>query len=171
MLDRMSLFVWDNQQPSELILFGTLKEDDYSWDNSTGSGTIDLSGGGQDNGTAIVSPSSSTTYTLTVTNSSGYRQDQVLVDVISAEDATFSLTDFCEGSANSATGIATSGGIFSLNPNPGGGVSINSSTGEFPEECLEQHILWNTLLMVLVQEQALKQLVSLQVLFLMRDLT
>ena len=108
-----------------------IEGDDYSWDNSAGSGTIDLSGGGQDNGTAIVSPSSSTTYTLTVTNSSGCTgQDQVLVDVISAEDATFSLTDFCEGSANSATGIATSGGTFSLNPNPGGGVSINSSTGE-----------------------------------------
>ena len=108
-----------------------IEGDDYSWDNSAGSGTIDLSGGGQDNGTAIVSPSSSTTYTLTVTNSSGCTgQDQVLVDVISVENATFSLTDFCEGSANSATGIATSGGTFSLNPNPGGGVSINSSTGE-----------------------------------------
>ena len=108
-----------------------IEGDDYSWDNSAGSGTIDLSGGGQDNGTAIVSPSSSTTYTLTVTNSSGCTgQDQVLVDVISVEDATFSLTDYCEGSANSATGIATSGGTFSLNPNPGGGVSINSSTGE-----------------------------------------
>ena len=105
--------------------------DDYSWDNGAGSGSLDFSGGGQDNGTASVNPSSSTTYTLTVTNAAGCsEQDQVFVDVVTAEDASFNLADFCEGSSNSPSNIVTSGGTFSFNPNPGGGVSINNTTGE-----------------------------------------
>ena len=46
------------------------------------------------------------------------------------EDATFTLTDFCDGSANSATGIATIGGTFTFNPAPGDGAIVNPSTGE-----------------------------------------
>ena len=35
-----------------------IEGDDYSWDNGAGSGTLDLSGGGQDHGTVNVSPAS-----------------------------------------------------------------------------------------------------------------
>ncbi|MBK9734510.1 MAG: hypothetical protein IPO92_05880 [Saprospiraceae bacterium] len=55
-----------------------------------------------------------------------YTED-VLVNAL--QNATFSFTDFCIGSPNGPTGIITSGGTFSLNPNPGGGVSINPVTG------------------------------------------
>ncbi|MEZ4889109.1 MAG: hypothetical protein R2779_00700 [Crocinitomicaceae bacterium] len=33
-------------------------------------------------------------------------------------DASFTLTDYCEGSSNNATNIATPGGTFAFNPNP-----------------------------------------------------
>ncbi|MBT6030902.1 MAG: hypothetical protein HOH13_11390, partial [Crocinitomicaceae bacterium] len=46
------------------------------------------------------------------------------------EDASFTVTDFCSGSANAASGIATSGGTFSFNPAPGDGALINPATGE-----------------------------------------
>ncbi len=45
-------------------------------------------------------------------------------------DATFSTTDFCEGSANSATGIVTPGGTFAFNPVPSDGATIDPTTGE-----------------------------------------
>ncbi len=51
------------------------------------------------------------------------------VNVTSQDDASFTLTDYCAGSANSATGIVTPGGTFAFNPVPGGGVTINPSTG------------------------------------------
>lgn len=46
------------------------------------------------------------------------------------DDASFSLTDFCEGTTNSASGIATPGGTFAFNPAPGDGATIDASTGE-----------------------------------------
>jgi len=45
-------------------------------------------------------------------------------------DPTFVLTDFCVGSANSATGIVTPGGTFTFNPVPTDGATINGTTGE-----------------------------------------
>src|SRR5690554_2948560 len=45
-------------------------------------------------------------------------------------DASFSLTDFCEGTTNSASGIITPGGTFSFNPVVTDGATINSATGE-----------------------------------------
>jgi len=45
-------------------------------------------------------------------------------------DASFSLTDFCEGDANSATGISTPGGTFTFNPLPSDGSTIDATTGE-----------------------------------------
>jgi gliding motility-associated-like protein len=46
------------------------------------------------------------------------------------DDASFTLTDFCEGEANNASGIATPGGTFTFNPAPGDGALIDVSTGE-----------------------------------------
>ncbi len=48
----------------------------------------------------------------------------------SAPDPSFTLSDFCEGSTNSASNIVTSGGTFSFNPDPLDGATINPSTGE-----------------------------------------
>ena len=51
----------------------------YSWSNGAGDGTLDFSGGGQDNGQVDVSPTSTTTYTLTVTNGACVATDDVTV--------------------------------------------------------------------------------------------
>lgn len=45
-------------------------------------------------------------------------------------DASFDLTDFCEGANNYASNIVTTGGTFSFDPMPSSGESINSTTGE-----------------------------------------
>lgn len=55
---------------------------------------------------------------------------EIVVTISTAADASFTLTDFCEGTANSASNIATLGGTFAFNPVPGGGVTIDPSTGE-----------------------------------------
>ena len=46
------------------------------------------------------------------------------------DDASFALTDYCAGAANSASSIVTSGGSFSFNPMPTGGETIDALTGE-----------------------------------------
>lgn len=55
---------------------------------------------------------------------------EIVVTIDPLDDASFTLTDYCEGTANSATGIATSGGTFSFNPSPEVGVTIDPTTGE-----------------------------------------
>jgi hypothetical protein len=52
------------------------------------------------------------------------------VTVNNLDDASFTLTDHCVGSPNSATAIATVGGSFVFNPIPTGGESIDPITGE-----------------------------------------
>lgn len=47
-----------------------------------------------------------------------------------AEDPSFTVTDFCAGASNSATNIASPGGTFAYNPNPGDGSSVDPVTGE-----------------------------------------
>ncbi|MEX2483502.1 MAG: hypothetical protein WED10_03030, partial [Brumimicrobium sp.] len=46
------------------------------------------------------------------------------------EDASFTLGDFCEGAVNNANGIANSGGVFTFNPVPTDGATIDPTTGE-----------------------------------------
>ncbi|MCB9309186.1 MAG: gliding motility-associated C-terminal domain-containing protein [Lewinellaceae bacterium] len=53
----------------------------------------------------------------------------VTVNALDPQDATFDFADFCAGSTNGPSGIITPGGTFSFNPDPGGGVTINPSTG------------------------------------------
>jgi hypothetical protein len=52
------------------------------------------------------------------------------VTVNALDDASFALTDYCAGTANSASSIITSGGGFAFNPIPTGGETINAITGE-----------------------------------------
>jgi len=71
------------------------------------------------------------TYTVEYTTSGACSASTTeTINVISQDDPSFTLTDFCAGSANAASGIVTPGGTFAFNPNPGGGVTINSATGE-----------------------------------------
>jgi len=74
-----------------------------------------------------------TNYSVTYTTPAGpCSQSSVqTVTVTPLDDATFTLTDYCEGSANSATVTGTAGGVFTFTiPAPTGGEIINSSTGE-----------------------------------------
>lgn len=72
------------------------------------------------------------TLTVTETDVNGCQGIPKIVDVTLniLDDASFILTDFCEGSTNLASGIITSGGAFTFNPLPTSGESINTSTGE-----------------------------------------
>ncbi|AEA42889.1 gliding motility-associated C-terminal domain-containing protein [Fluviicola taffensis] len=54
---------------------------------------------------------------------------QIVVTINPAENPAFTLTNFCPGGTNQATGIATPGGTFSFNPAPIDGATINASTG------------------------------------------
>jgi len=70
------------------------------------------------------------TYILTVTDDNNCTgSDQVTIMVSPLQDATFDFPDFCVGSTNGPSNIITPGGTFSFNPNPGGGTTINPSTG------------------------------------------
>jgi hypothetical protein len=55
--------------------------------------------------------------------------DNLNVTFNALQDPAFNFNDWCQGSPNGPTGILTPGGTFSFNPNPGGGVTINPSTG------------------------------------------
>jgi len=74
------------------------------------------------------------TFTITVieTDSNGCQGAPVTVDVtvIPLDDPTFTLIDYCEGSANSAIVTGTQGGVFTFTNPPSGGETIDASTGE-----------------------------------------
>jgi len=65
-----------------------------------------------------------------LTNGTCPQQSVQSVYVNFLDDASFALTDYCEGTANSASSIVTSGGSFSFNPMPTGGETIDALTGE-----------------------------------------
>ncbi|MCH2228860.1 MAG: gliding motility-associated C-terminal domain-containing protein [Crocinitomicaceae bacterium] len=67
-------------------------------------------------------------------NSGCISTDQIAVTVNPIEDATFTLTNFCIGTANSATVTGTTGGTFAFNPAPGDGATIDGVTGEISNE-------------------------------------
>ena len=54
----------------------------------------------------------------------------ITVTIASQDDASFTLTDFCENAGNAAGNIATTGGSFAFNPTPSDGASIDATTGE-----------------------------------------
>ena len=97
-----------------------------------------LSGGSQltwSNGdttmTSSVYPSSTAYFNVIVDDGLGCSAtDSTLVTVNPSDDASFTLTDFCEGDANSATNIVTVGGDFFFNPSVADGAFIDSATAE-----------------------------------------
>ena len=97
-----------------------------------------LSGGSQliwSNGdttlTSSVNPSLTTNYIVVVDDGLGCSAtDSTLITVNPSDDATFTLTDFCEGELNSASNVVTVGGDFFFNPPVSDGAIMDSSTAE-----------------------------------------
>jgi len=97
--------------------------------NGTGPYTYDLNGTAQASGNFTNLPDN--TYNITITDNKGcVVTGNVTLTNTSADDPSFTLTDFCQGATNSATGIVTPGGTFSFNPAVSDGATINAATGE-----------------------------------------
>lgn len=99
--------------------------------NGTGADTYVWSGG-VTNGVPFAAPASTTVYTVTgtvtATGCTGTGNAQVTVTPL--DNASFTTTNFCQGSASPAATITgTSGGTFSYSPNPGDGSSVNAASG------------------------------------------
>ncbi|MBI3135329.1 MAG: gliding motility-associated C-terminal domain-containing protein [Bacteroidetes bacterium] len=56
-------------------------------------------------------------------------KDTAIVSALAADDPTFTMTDFCEGSAQNIVVTGLAGGTFSFDPVPGDGAFIDPSTG------------------------------------------
>lgn len=102
---------------------------------ATGGGTYQWFDGATMLGTGatqVVNPGTTNQYSVQITNGgcTDLQYSNVTVDPL--DDASFSVTDFCDGAPNNATGY-TGGGTFSLTVNPNG-ASINASTGEITGE-------------------------------------
>jgi hypothetical protein len=135
------LIAQTNTSPNQNVCAGSLSEPYLINPPTLGSTYLwTLNGGGTlNNGTATDNITvdwgvTLGTFTITVieTDANGCQGDPVTVDVtvIPLDDATFTLTDYCEGSANSATVTGTSGGVFTFTTSPTGGEIIDASTGE-----------------------------------------
>ncbi|MFT6504037.1 MAG: gliding motility-associated-like protein [Crocinitomicaceae bacterium] len=76
------------------------------------------------------------TFTVTAIdiNTGCINTDQVSVIVNPLDDPAFTLTDFCIGSANSATVTGTTGGTFTFAPDLLDGAAVNGATGEITNE-------------------------------------
>ena len=81
--------------------------------------------------TSSVNPSVTTNYIVVVDDGLGCSAtDSTLVTVNPNDDATFTLSDFCEGDSNSASNIITVGGDFFFTPSVSDGAIMDSSTAE-----------------------------------------
>ncbi|HTO37949.1 MAG TPA: gliding motility-associated C-terminal domain-containing protein [Brumimicrobium sp.] len=70
------------------------------------------------------------TYSITVTDANGCTSSESVTLSQPAEiDASFELTDFCEGHSNQATNIISTGGTFSITSPTGDGATINANSG------------------------------------------
>lgn len=123
--------------PGETITIGTsptICAGDNATLSASGSGTIEWFDGMTSLGTGTsmnVSPSTTTSYTATLTDANGCTDTKsITVTVNSGVDANFAYPSntICIGSANVAPTVNTSGGIFTTNVS--GLVFTNSSTGE-----------------------------------------
>ena len=135
------LIAQTSTSPTQNVCAGSLSEPYLINPPTTGSTYLwTLSGGGTlNNGTATNNITvdwgvTLGTFVITVieTDANGCQGAPVTVDVtiIPLDNASFTLTDYCEGSPNSATVTGTSGGVFTFTIPPSGGETINASTGE-----------------------------------------
>ncbi len=82
-------------------------------------------------GVQITGPvTSSQTVYVYATNSGCSDEISFNVTINTTDDPTFSLTNFCEGAANSASISGTTGGTFDFNPAVTDGATIDATTGE-----------------------------------------
>ena len=141
LLGSNQLIAQTNTSPTQTVCVGSLAEpylmnppttgSTYQWTLSAG-GTLN-NGTTTDNITVDwgITPG---IYTITVieTDVNGCLGEPVTVDVtvIPLDNATFTLTDYCVGSSNSATVTGTPGGVFTFTTAPTGGETIDASTGE-----------------------------------------
>jgi hypothetical protein len=127
--------------PTQDVCVGSTEPYLLNPSNSTSTYQWTLSGGGvissgQGSGSILIdwNINSGGPYTLTVveTDLNGCVGPSKTVDVTiyDLDNASFVLSDFCEGSLNSASSIITSGGIFSFNPIPVNGETIDPITAE-----------------------------------------
>lgn len=100
----------------------------YDWYDG---GTLVQSGA---TNTLTVTPTATAQYSVEISDGTCTDLQLATVNVTALDDATFNFADFCDGSANGATGIVTPGGTFAFNPAPGDGASINPTTGEITNE-------------------------------------
>ena len=137
----LSLLGQTNTSPTQTVCIGS--SEPYLLNPSNNSSTYQwtLSGGGvissgQGSGSIQVDWAniSGGPYILSVveTDMNGCVGPTKTVDVTISEfdDATFNVSDFCEGASNFASSISTSGGVFSFNPTPTSGEIIDPLTGE-----------------------------------------
>ncbi len=99
--------------------------------SGTGADTYVWSGGVVDN-TAFPGPATTTTYTVTgtVTATGCTNTGDAVVTVNPLDDASFTTTDFCEGTASPTANVTgTPGGTFAYSPDPGDGSSVNGASG------------------------------------------
>ena len=141
----LSLLGQTNTSPTQTVCIGSSEPYLLNPSNSSSTYQWTISGGGvisSGQGTGSIQVDwgniSGGPYILSVveTDMNGCVGPTKTVDVTISEfdDATFNLSDFCEGAPNSASLIATSGGVFSFNPIPSSGEIIDPSTGEITGE-------------------------------------
>lgn len=82
----------------------------------------------------IITTNTAGTYVLTAVTDAGGCPGSVsgtaIITINVADDASFTTTDFCENVGNTATVTGLTGGVFTFNPVPIDGATINASTGE-----------------------------------------
>ena len=137
----LSLLGQTNTSPTQTVCIGSSEPYLLNPSNSSSTYQWTISGGGvisSGQGTGSIQVDwgniSGGPYILSVveTDMNGCVGPTKTVDVTISEfdDATFNVSDFCEGASNFASAIATSGGVFSFNPIPSSGEIIDPLTGE-----------------------------------------
>tara|TARA_B100000242_G_C43011136_1_gene470138 strand:+ start:203 stop:1054 length:852 start_codon:yes stop_codon:yes gene_type:complete len=127
--------------PTQDVCVGSTEPYLLNPSNSTSSYQWTLNGGGvissgQGSGSILIdwNTNAGGPYTLTVveTDINGCVGLPKTVDVTlhDLDNATFILTDFCEGSSNSASSIISPGGTFYFNPIPTNGETLDPITAE-----------------------------------------
>jgi gliding motility-associated-like protein len=112
--------------------------DSYSLSVITGtdlSGAEDYYDDSQANGGLAISGPITSTQTVWVYDGNGTCSDETnfLITINFTEDASFTLSDFCQGDVNSAAVVGTTGGTFSFDPDLNDGSIIDVATGSIEQ--------------------------------------
>ncbi len=107
-------------------------EIDLTASGGNASYTYSIDGGATTQSNGTFSGLGAGTYNILITDNNGCEASgtETLNNSGSSDDPSFTLTDFCEGTANSANVTGTPGGTFTIVAPTGDGASIDGSTGE-----------------------------------------